>query len=99
MKDINLYAEGIRARICTMDLPDMVLVTAVDVAPEHRGHGYARSMMRTLCEQADAEGITLCLEVAPDGTEGSLDFEQLSSFYAGFGFGFTDNGMVRLPRG
>lgn len=59
------------------------LLTRINVPKSHRGLGYARLLLKMITTDADADGVTLLLEVAPsDG----LDYAQLSAWYERHGF-------------
>lgn len=80
------------------------LVTGIDVARTERGNGVARSLAARVLADADTEGVTLCLNVEPDGSAGSLSEQQLRDWYARLGFVTApdplaaETGMVREPR-
>lgn len=97
----HLYEQGVRARICTITFPDAVEVTAVEVAWGERGRGHASTLMKQLVTDADAELATLLLFVLPDGSPGSLTFDELVSFYGRYGFVMCPekgpSAMVRPP--
>jgi GNAT superfamily N-acetyltransferase len=64
--------------------PNGVLwVSALWVHPEHRGKGWARSLLSTVVREWGHEA--LYLEVAPY-TDRPMDSERLTCFYASFGF-------------
>jgi len=60
------------------------MVTGVEVGRAYRGQGHASRLLSTVVAEADAEGVTLHLMVAPDGT--GLDAEALVAFYSSKGF-------------
>ena len=76
-------------------------ITGVEVNYFYRGNGYASALLDEVLADADSEGVTLYLEIVPDGT--GLSFEQLAAFYERKGFvqepGLSDSGYMRKPKG
>jgi GNAT superfamily N-acetyltransferase len=65
-----------------------------------RGQGHAGRLLARVLEDADHEGVTLCLSLDPDGSEGALARDALRSFYERRGFVLIEEGaMARLPQG
>lgn len=64
--------------------PDVWLVTGVTVQSRFRGQGWASKLLDEVLADADREGVTLLLNVDPDGT--GLDEAQLRAFYSRRGF-------------
>lgn len=62
-----------------------------------RKQGRARDLMQEVLRDADAEGITLWLEINPYG---EMNYEALEAWYKRLGFQWHDsiNLMVRRPR-
>lgn len=82
------------------DLPNMVEINNIEVAPELRGQGWASKSLKVLTDLADQFGVTLVLTVAdyPDEAEdGRLSTEQLDAFYWRHGFQ-GERKMWRNPR-
>ena len=75
-------------------------INRVSVLPPHRGKGIARRLMAEVLADADTEGITLGLSVAPDLSDTGLDFQTLYDWYTRCGFiPFpTPPRMIRYPR-
>jgi ribosomal protein S18 acetylase RimI-like enzyme len=63
---------------------------------DRRGMGDARELMALVLADADEEGTTLGLVVAPSGP---LDFEALAGWYARLGFEWTDMAQGEMQRG
>lgn len=76
--------------IITLHQPGMThpgwTICRVSVIRKHRGKGFASMLMRDVTADADREGVDLYLEIRPDGSPHTLDFEQLFKFYARNGF-------------
>jgi len=71
-------------------------ITRINVPAKHRGQGYGSKLLRQILEEADAEGVTLQLEISPsDG----LNYGQLWDWYKRHGFMRHESGyMRRRPR-
>jgi len=89
--------------VTLMDLTDQIegwLITGVQVQARFRGRGYASDLLDRVCEDADAEGVRLFLEISPDGT--GLSDAALDAFYRRHGFEEWEDGdegsRVREPR-
>ena len=71
------------------------LVTRINVPLKERGLGRGRLLLRTICEEANAEQVTLLVEPTPSG---GLNMTQLLTWYRRYGFeGTPDEPLVRLP--
>lgn len=101
MKDIY-YIPNVRATACTFPMsPNEVLVTRIEVDPALRGRGYGTELLRRITRDADAEKVTLVLEVEPDGSPNGLGFYELRVWYAKLGFVThpdSNEAMIRYPR-
>ena len=63
----------------------------------YRRRGYARRVMKMVCDQADREGVMLMLQAA--GSPAAMSTEQLETWYKRFGFVFQSSGFgYREPR-
>jgi GNAT superfamily N-acetyltransferase len=60
-----------------------------------RGQGHAGRLLQRVLEDADREGVAVCLSLDPDGSLGSLDRDQLAAFYQRRGFAFVAEGAMR----
>ena len=60
-----------------------LLLTRINVPVQFRGQGVARRLLARVLTDADAEGITLWLEIMPSG---GLSFEELKAWYERRGF-------------
>ncbi|WP_431041496.1 GNAT family N-acetyltransferase [Streptomyces sp. P1-3] len=77
--------------------PGPSLITRIVVRPKARGRGWGSEVLRDVCMDADAEGITLMLQVQPNPA--GLAAEALTAWYQRHGFEAvpgTDT-MVRKP--
>ncbi|WP_435270926.1 GNAT family N-acetyltransferase [Streptomyces sp. 1222.5] len=75
------------------------IVTEIAVWPEHRGKGWGSEILKEICRDADAEGITLMLSVEPG--PGGLSAEGLAAWYGRYGFQRALNDgtvMIRLTQ-
>lgn len=84
--------------IHTMEMLDGLVITSVGT--RSRGQGCASRLLKTVTDEADAEGVILYLSIEPDGT--GLDEDQLRSWYSRNGFAnmdpeLTETGMIRQP--
>lgn len=72
------------------------VITRISVLPPHRGKGIGRRLLQEILHDADAEGITLALEIQPSG---GLDYDELAAWYSRHGF--VDRGGIwfRRPHG
>lgn len=101
MRSVYWIGEGIRATAMTMPVSEHVVwLTRVAVGDEVRGRGYGSDLLGMVCEDADAEGVTLLLNIEPD--PGGLSHDQLRGWYKRYGFDFIDrkasaSGMIRVP--
>jgi ribosomal protein S18 acetylase RimI-like enzyme len=101
----TIYADPIHwATVTLMDVTnsdaDGWLITGVEVQKRFRGQGYASDLLDRVCEDADAEGVRLLLEISPDGT--GLSDAALDAFYRRHGFEEWEDGdegsRIREPR-
>jgi ribosomal protein S18 acetylase RimI-like enzyme len=71
-------------------------ITRINVPHKYRGHGFGSELLRRICNDADADQVSLRLEVSPsDGP----DYDELTEWYWTYGFRTTNSGyMKRLPR-
>ena len=106
--------DGYRLEGCIVQTMDFVAVenlphryiTDVETKPRDRGKGYARRVLQTVCDDADAEGVVL--SIVPDPQESTVDLKRLEAFYRSFGFtelvGYSGTDqygswhLFRLPR-
>jgi len=58
-------------------------ITRINVVEVHRGKGYGSDLLKRICDDADAEGVKLYLQVSPSG---GLNFDQLGEWYGRYGF-------------
>lgn len=77
-------------------VPGTMTITRINVPQEHRGKGYGSTMLQTLCDEADRDGIRLTLEVFPSG---ALDYYELVAWYERYDFHWDKNYMYmeRIP--
>jgi ribosomal protein S18 acetylase RimI-like enzyme len=92
---------GVRATANTLQFaPDSWILTGVEVAEGARGVGAGEALLRQVCADADAEGVTLYLSVQPDR---ETDEARLRTWYERWGFrGYVDlspDAMRRAPAG
>lgn len=60
-----------------------MIITRINVPAEYRGQGFGKELLQQILADADAEGVTLWLEISPsDG----LDYDQLHDWYTRNGF-------------
>lgn len=73
------------------------VITRINVPVASRGKGLGSKLLDEVCRDADAEGVTLYLEVLPSG---GLTLRQLTTWYERNGFSKTGTGRVyrRPPR-
>lgn len=71
------------------------IISQIYVPAAHRGFGHGSDLLRQIVDDADAEMITLALEIIPFG---NLKYDQLQSWYESFGFEWVeDNLFLREP--
>lgn len=76
---------------------DRVLeVSRVWTDPDHRKQGYATELLKSVCDEADAESIVLILQPKPFGQSGGL--KELERWYKRFGFVRTQDNPVLMAR-
>lgn len=64
-------------------------ISRINVPAEYRGKGVGGKLLREILADADAEGVTLQLEIMPsDG----LTYEELRRWYISYGFRHTPTG-------
>jgi GNAT superfamily N-acetyltransferase len=74
------------------------LITEIQTTRGARRLGRASALMKQVLSQADCEGVTLLLGIDPDGSEGSMDYDQLVAWYRRMGFRYhisEDEGAMR----
>lgn len=72
------------------------VITRINVPAKQRGNGHGSALLKQILADADAEQVTLALEVAPSGP---LGYHALVRWYARHGFRGDKHGyMVRKPR-
>lgn len=75
-------------RIAVADLVELLdsvwLITRINVPLGYRGRGYGRSLLEQIVEDAEAEDVTLVLEISSYGSE--MDNERLQEWYMRYGF-------------
>lgn len=72
-----------------------MLMTRINVPKAHRGQGHARALLARILADADAERVTLFLEISPsDG----LNYRELEAWYLRHGFTPYVGVFVRKPR-
>lgn len=84
------------ASIDIFDAGERTVVTRIKVPAAYRNQGHARSMMKELLDQADAEKVTLLLSIEPgDG----LNLDELAAWYVRCGFKLIDENVYeRKPQ-
>lgn len=60
-----------------------MIITRINVPEASRGQGNGSALLKKICAAADAEGVTLFLEIAPSGP---LNFKALQEWYGRYGF-------------
>lgn len=71
-------------------------ISRINVPAASRGEGHGSRMLKWIIREADAEQVTLWLEVFPSGP---LDYQQLTNWYKRYGFKPHKTGyMFRRPR-
>jgi GNAT superfamily N-acetyltransferase len=73
------------------------LLTELQTGREFRGQGHAAHLLDQILIQADQEGVTLCLTLAPDNSLDSLTEQALLAFYARRGFAELTDGCFYRP--
>ena len=79
------------------EYPNWRIINRLNVPEAHRRKGIATELMQRECDDANLNGTTLILQVAPSG---GMDFDQLVAFYRKFGFRTHQQSgmMIRRPR-
>lgn len=77
-------------------LSDLYEVNRINVPERCRGKRHGSDLLRRICDDADAENVTLMLSPFPSG---ALDLDQLISWYERYGFEMLEHQMVRMPNG
>ncbi|MBK9497466.1 MAG: GNAT family N-acetyltransferase [Xanthomonadales bacterium] len=73
------------------------IITRINVPPKARGLGFGSRLLREILHDADAEGVTLILEINPSG---DLNFAQLEAWYMRYDFVAISEGYYqRRPQG
>lgn len=75
-----------------MGLPGVRWISRINVAESQRGDGVGSKLLQQILDDADAEGVTLALEVS---SSGRLSNEILEQWYARRGFQFIE---LKIPR-
>lgn len=87
------------ALLAANDSGDAWFVQSIYVPPAMRSNGHGTALLRRVCADADAEGVTLALAVQPQGGKRSLIYGELVRWYTKHGFVLLyDNVMERRPR-
>lgn len=93
--------QGVPASELVTDPDHTYLITHVWVPKEMRGRRYGRITLERVCHDADAEGATLILSVAPD-YDSPLKYDGTLAFYQRHGFELISDryhgAMRRAPR-
>lgn len=71
-----------------------MLISGLDVSPEHRRQGYGRALLRATIAYAKAEFPHLPLKLAAVPDSDSMDLDSLIAFYASEGFEMVDTDPV-----
>ena len=95
-------AASLQVRIC-MALPKHLRERTREISKVHtdaaeQGKGHASELMRQVCEEADAAGLTLVLWPRPYGDDIALGASMLQGWYAGFGFRAIQHDPVLMAR-
>lgn len=76
--------------------PGTLILTRINVPVQCRGKGHGSYLLQTVLDAADAEQVTLALEVMPSG---DLSFAQLELWYERHGFKYGQHGLMwRKPK-
>lgn len=77
-------------------VPGTMTITRINVPAKHRGKGLGSELLKRICEDADADGMSLSLEIM---SSGPLDYDALSAWYKRNGFEWDKNHycMIRRP--
>lgn len=86
MKDAYRYEEA-TADLIQDDHPGVWVIASVRNR-RNNGEGHASAVLKKVCEDADREGITLILQVAPDDDCRMTEY-QLADWYGRNGFQFV----------
>lgn len=78
---------------CYEEVP-YVLISGLDVTPEHRRQGHGRALLRAAIAYARAEFPHLPLKLAAVPDSDGMDLEALIAFYASEGFEVVEEGPV-----
>lgn len=85
--EMSIYRKLNSISLAVLDFSDYykdgLIITRINVPAKYRGQGHGSNMLRELCAKADAEGITLWLEINPYG---DMTYEQLEAWYRRYGF-------------
>lgn len=73
------------------------IIHRINVPAPARGKGHGTTLLKQICGDADAEGLTLMLAPEPSG---GLEYADLVAWYRRYGFEFSTAGYVmeRKPR-
>jgi GNAT superfamily N-acetyltransferase len=85
----------VTARLLELGDPQTWLVTELQTGRHFRGHGHAGRLLDVVIKDADAEEVTLCLAVQPDGSIDCLEYDALIDFYSRRGFELIEEGAMR----
>jgi ribosomal protein S18 acetylase RimI-like enzyme len=66
--------------------PPYYILSRIEVNQAFRHQGYASSLLRKVCDDADEEQVTLALIIEPDGTLYSRSYHELYEWYYRYGF-------------
>ena len=98
---LSYYDIEHRVTAYLMDLnDDCYLLTELQTGKNFRGQGHAGRLLDHVLAEADTAGATICLEVSPDNSIGSLGYQALLDFYLRRGFvPVEERSLVRVPGG
>ena len=71
-----------------------MLISGLDVSPEHRRQGYGRALLRAAIDYARSEFPHLPLKLAAVPDSDGIDLDSLIAFYASEGFEVTEEDPV-----
>jgi len=97
----NHYYQTIgETSLAFLDITDMGeawIINRVNVPKKHRGKGIGRALMQKCLADADAEGVTLQLDINPYG---EMSYTELRAWYERLGFiqKYKNGPFIRKPK-